>query len=265
MIRPLESLIAAGLRGQLVEQRAAFVSRELLRDRRVHRYRMRANGLWVHLQHATPDVDGLDQTFYQGLFDMPPAVAAVLTALDHAPRALDLGGNIGLFGVWMFARFPEGSLLAFEPDPRNARLLSRTIDANGLRERWSLIEAAVGTKAGEVRFAAGEFGASHIASSADSGALTVPLVDLFDYVAGVDLLKIDIEGAEWEILEDARFKDVRSSVIALDYHAQGCPEDDPHSAAERLMSELGFQVQAVPQEGAAGGMLWCWRDPTTEL
>jgi FkbM family methyltransferase len=264
MIRPLESLIATCLRGGLVEQRLPFVARELAGVRTVHAYRVRANGLCLYLQHATPDVDGLDQTFYQGMFNMPQPVATALSGLGHAPAALDLGGNIGLFGLWMFGHFPEGSVVAFEPDPRNARLLSRTIEANGLQERWSLVEAAVGTKAGEVRFAAGEYGSSHIASVADSGALTVPLVDLFDYTPGIDLLKIDIEGAEWEILQDDRFKDVEARAIALDYHAQGCPEEDPHRAAERLMTGLGFQTQAVPQEGASGGMLWCWRDATDD-
>jgi hypothetical protein len=30
------------------------------------------------------------------------------------------------------------------------------------------------------------------------------------------------------------------------------------------MTGLGFQTQAVPQEGASGGMLWCWRDATDD-
>jgi FkbM family methyltransferase len=260
MIRPLESLIATGLRGRLVDRTPTFVARELLHSHAIHTYRLRASGLRVTLQHGTPDVYGLDQTFYQGMFDLPPAAAAALDGLGHAPVGLDLGGNIGLFGLWMFARFPAGSLTAFEPDPRNARLLSTTIRANRLQERWRLIEAAVGTDSGEVRFAAGEFGTSHITSSPDdTGTLTVPLVDVFDHTSAVDLLKIDIEGAEWEILEDTRFGAVPASVIALDYHGQGCPEDDPHRAAERLMTGWGFQVQAVSQESASGGMLWCWR------
>jgi FkbM family methyltransferase len=259
MIRPLESLISTCLRGRLVDRPLGFVARELLGSHAVHAYRVRASGLCAYLQHGTPDIYGLDQTFYQGMFEMPPAAAAALARVGHAPVGLDLGGNIGLFGLWMFGRFPAGSLTAFEPDPRNARLLSMTIQANGLQERWRLIEAAVGTRTGEVGFAAGEFGTSHIAAPGDSATLTVPLLDIFDHTSGVDLLKIDIEGAEWEILKDARFKAVPASVIALDYHAQGCPEDDPHSAARELMSGWGYELQAVPQESASGGMLWCWR------
>jgi FkbM family methyltransferase len=260
MIRPLESLISTGLRGRLVDRPLGFVTRELLGSHAVHAYRVREARLYVNLQHGTPDVYGLDQTFYQGMFDMPAAAAAALDGLGRAPKALDLGGNIGLFGVWMFARFPAGSLTAFEPDPRNARLLEMTIQANGLQERWQLIEAAVGTNIGEVSFAAGEFGTSHIAAPEDSGTLRVPLLDLFDHTSAVDLLKIDIEGAEWEILQDARFGEVPAKVIALDYHAQGAPQDDPHRAAHELMSGWGYAIQAVPQESASGGMLWCWRD-----
>ncbi len=259
MIQPLESLISTCLRGRLLNRPLSFVMRELSGRRTVRSYRVRENGLRVHLQHATPDVYGLDQTFYQGLFEMPAPAAAVLARLEHAPRTLDLGGNIGLFGLWTFGHYPGASMTAFEPDPRNARLLSMTIQANGLGERWSLVEAAVGTSVGEVRFAAGEYGTSHIASTDDEGTLTVGLVDVFDYTAGVDLLKIDIEGAEWEILEDARFGGVQASVVALDYHAQGCPDDDPHRAAMQLMTGWGFEVQTVAQQHAAGGMLWAWR------
>lgn len=259
MIRPLESLISTCLRGRLVNPPLPFIARELSGRHDVRAYRVRDSDLWVNLQHGTPDIYGLDQTFHQHLFELPPPAAAALQNLGRPPRALDLGANIGLFGLWMFGRYPEGYLTAFEPDPRNARLLSMTIEANDLRERWRLIEAAVGTREGEVRFAAGEFGTSHIAAPTDTGALTVALTDLFDHTADVDLLKIDIEGAEWEILRDPRFGEIPAKVIALDYHDQGCPEDDPHRPARDLMSSWGFEVLPIPQEGASGGMLWAWR------
>jgi FkbM family methyltransferase len=261
VIRPLESLISTALRGRLLRESLPFIARELAGRRVVRGYRLRRTGQWLYLQHASPDVYGLDQTFYQGLFEMPPSARTALARIGRPPRALDLGGNIGLFGVWTFSRYPEATLTAFEPDPRNARLLSMTIEANQLEERWKLIMAAVGTHAGEARFAAGEFATSHIVADGNAETISVPLVDVFDYTSGVDLLKVDIEGAEWPILEDPRFAEIDAIVIALDYHVQGCPHDDPHGTVKGLMRRHGFEVLAIPQEGSPGGMVWCWRAP----
>ena len=51
-----------------------------------------------------------------------------------------------------------------------------------------------------------------------------PRVDVFPYLAAADLVKIDIEGSEWEILADARFAGIAARVLVLEYHPQGSSE-----------------------------------------
>jgi hypothetical protein len=84
--------------------------------------------------------------------------------------------------------------------------------------------------------------------------------DVLDQVAAADLVKIDIEGGEWEILLDPRFAESPPRALVLEYHAAGCPTDDPRAAALDALRGAGMQVQPLWHDAAAGvGMAWAWR------
>jgi hypothetical protein len=68
----------------------------------------------------------------------------------------------------------------------------------------------------------------------------VPVVDLLKTNHDVELLKMDIEGAEWDILTDPRLSELKARAIVLEWHSIGCPEPDPHKAAARLLVEAGY-------------------------
>jgi FkbM family methyltransferase len=145
-----------------------------------------------------------------------------------------------------------------EADPGNAAVHRSTIEANGLQERWELVEGFASTSPGIVRFAAGEHATSHAADREEEW-LEVSAVDVFPQLAGADLLKIDIEGAEWDLLADPRFRQTPPRVVVLEYHQQGCPEPDAAAAAERALRGAGFDVVHAgrkPQFGA--GLLWAF-------
>ena len=218
MIRPLELVISTGLRGRLLAQSIRFTARELAGSHAVCVYGVRESGVRLVLQHRTPDVLVLDEIFYQRLYEPPAEVASVLpTPL----RAIDAGGNVGMFGVWLLGRYPGSELTSFEPDPRNASLLGQAIAANRAESRWQLVESAVATAAGEVGFADSQFAMSHVVDR--PGAPTVPAVDFFEQAAATDLAKIDIEGSEWPILADARMSTLAVPALVLEYHPEGCP------------------------------------------
>jgi hypothetical protein len=70
-------------------------------------------------------------------------------------------------------------------------------------------------------------------------------------------VKIDIEGAEWELLADPRFAALEPNVLVLEYHQDGCPGTDPAQAAEQALRNAGLAVVhggSKPQFGA--GILW---------
>ena len=84
------------------------------------------------------------------------------------------------------------------------------------------------------------------------------MIDVFPELADADLLKMDIEGGEWPILDDQRL--ARTSIVALclEYHAHQCPTDNPCAAAVDLVRGAGFDVVRLrDQEGV--GFLWALR------
>lgn len=121
---------------------------------------------------------------------------------NDQPLILDCGANIG-FSVLNYKRqFPHARIIAFEPDPQFAPILRRNLECNGAAD-VQVVEAAVWVKNGETRWLCEGIDGSKIITEGQEapGTIIVQTVDLADYLsAEVDLLKIDIEGAEYEVV-----------------------------------------------------------------
>ncbi|HEX4466264.1 MAG TPA: FkbM family methyltransferase [Solirubrobacteraceae bacterium] len=234
---------------------------------------LRDSGLQIFLRHHTRDVHILNEIFGRtggrNSYEPPPPVAAALDA--RAPLGvLDLGGNIGLFGAYVLSRWPGSEVRSYEPDPRNLQVIDSVIAANALRSRWTVTEAAVSDRDGEMTFASGLFADSHLeygpvdgvgaAAGRAEDSIKVRTVDLFALDDDVDLLKMDIEGGEWPILADPRLTRLRAQALVLEWHAQGCPEADPRAAVKALLRRAGYERIEEIEVGAENGLLWAWRN-----
>lgn len=145
---------------------------------------------------------------------------------------VDLGANIGLYGALARTREPDASIVSFEPDPANLILLRACLQMNAALGEWQLVPACAAARDGAVRFSAlGDPGSRVTDEPAAPGVVQVEARDVFPFLEGVDLLKVDIEGSEWELLADERFG--VPSVVVLEYHPSGCPDGDPHVEARR--------------------------------
>ena len=182
--------------------------RELAGRETPERYRLRSSGRYVYIRHNTGDRVVLHELFYEGHYDLPETVAAYLDGLGRPPEIVDLGANIGLFGVQMFARFPIARITAFEPDHTNAEVHRRTMAENHSGGHWQVVEAAASNRDGQVYFRSGEFARSRIEPG--DGPEQVDAVNVFPHLERADFAKIDIEGGEWAILGDDRFGELRT-------------------------------------------------------
>jgi FkbM family methyltransferase len=250
----VEPLVALLLRAATVRGSARFVGRELARRRTAATYRLRAGDVRVVVRHATPDVITLGEVFDKPDYAPPDEVRALL---GDAPRILDLGANIGLFGAYALLQWPRATVTGFEPDPGNAAIHRATLGANGFGERWTLVEAAGATADGTLRFAAGDFATSHVA---ESGGIEVAARDVVPQVRAADLVKLDIEGGEWPILLDARLDAGGPKALVLEYHPEGAP-GPPRESVERRLAELGYATAPIWHRPDGYGMLWGWRRP----
>ena len=223
------------------------------------------SGLRCFVRHDGHDAWVVHEVFEKRAYALPPRVAGVLARPGQSPRVVDVGGHLGLFGLYILGCFPAARITSFEPDPENAALLERTVRANGLAHRWEIVRAAASTASARVGFVAGLGERSHLAEVGDAEATMVDAVDLFDWLDEVDLLKIDIEGGEWPILADVRFLGMEAPAIVVEYHPYRCPEPDPKLAATRRLVEAGYEVISAGEVSSSPdlGVLWALRAPAT--
>jgi FkbM family methyltransferase len=125
---------------------------------------------------------------------------------SDSPRILDCGANIGLASLWLKRQLPKARITAFEADPQICEVLRRNLRVNGCDD-VEVIEAAVWDDTAPLTFMAegtdsGAIG--DVAMDPTAPAITVPAVRLRDRLGDepIDLLKMDIEGAEEAVLAD---------------------------------------------------------------
>ncbi len=142
--------------------------------------------------------------------------------------------------------YPQARIVGFEPDPRVFPLLQENMDRNDLRD-VKVMRAAVAGKEGFLKFYSdGKYGSSlseQVVGVAQEDWLEceVPSVRLRDYLSEpVDFLKMNIEGAEWEVLADSeeQLSQVREMVIEY-HHLTGLPRT-LHKILE-LLNRQGFE------------------------
>jgi hypothetical protein len=123
-----------------------------------------------------------------------------------------------------------------------------------------VIAACASNYNGSVRFVAGEFAESHVAPDASTqDTIEVPCVDAFAVAGFADLVKIDIEGSEWEILADARLASLPAQALVMEWHDKRCPHEDPSAAARAALADAGFEVLCEHRPLASNGTIWALR------
>ena len=211
----------------------------------IHPYRLRGSGMRVWIRHPV-DSWTFGDIFVKRVYELPEEV---LGALPPDPVLLDLGANVGLFGVFALGRLPSARIVGYEPDPANSRVLELTLARELQEGRYRLVRTAVGTSDGIARFALGLGDHSH---QSDDG-VPVPIQDVLPMMQTADLVKLDIEGGEWPMLSDARLRERGPRAIVLEYHSDGCPGEDPGATAQALLSSAGYRI--VAGAAASGGGL----------
>lgn len=122
---------------------------------------------------------------------------------------VDLGANIGISALFFLTHAPHCHCWLYEPVPRNVQRLRRNL--KGFESRYTLTEAAVYTSGGTIQFRTedtGRYGQVSKAPrpAADATLVTVPCRHIDEVVreasrsGTIDLAKIDIEGAEQEVI-----------------------------------------------------------------
>ncbi len=137
------------------------------------------------------------------------------------PTIIDCGSNIGLSIYYFKRNNPAARIIAFEPDPILYKQSVDNIKALKIDDNVELINRAVWITDGEISFfAEGTLGGAIIEETQISKeVIKLPCVNLNNYLDGkIDFLKVDIEGAELQVLENCQEKLKNVAYMFVEYH-----------------------------------------------
>ncbi|MDC1037987.1 FkbM family methyltransferase [Candidatus Marinimicrobia bacterium] len=169
---------------------------------------------------------------------------------------IDVGANVGFFTFYALMKSPNVDIISIEADPKNYNVLKKNISTNNLDDQVQLLNNAVCSKKGEIIFHSSleNSGWSSLyktrgaveSESINICAITVSEILSTFKVNTVDILKIDIEGAEYDaLLNDSflEFYEVKKLFIEVDLN----PRDNRFSLEELIqyLEKYYFDIKII--------------------
>ncbi len=177
---------------------------------------------------------------------------------------VDVGANIGDFTVQAASLCPHGHVYAVEPLAGNVEMIALNSALNRI-SNVEIVQVALGASEGEVEIDVAGSHSSTYYRSREAVTQKVRLTTLASFIKEneidrVDLLKLDCEGAEWDILPCSDQILPRIRQICMELHLAG------GWTSEKLANWLrdrGYEVKHTP--AAWNGRLWAIRQHPGDL
>lgn len=175
----------------------------------------------VKARRGTTDLLVFDMIFVEREY-------AILDRLKDVRTIVDAGGNVGYSSAYLLSKFPESRTVAIEPDADNFRLMQKNLAP--WVSRATCFEGALWSHATKLSFslettvAGREWGRRTQEGEGEIDATDMPTLLRQVGMERVDILKMDIEGAERTVFSgDTSWLDnVRNLVI--EFHGDDCEE-----------------------------------------
>lgn len=176
-----------------------------------------------------------------------------------APYIVDCGANIGISSLYFKSLYPQATILAVEPSPKNMSFVKQNIEVNKL-SGITLLEAAASDNEGTISFwehAHKPGGSTTMKAVYESKVkesfkeYKVPAVKLSKHLPWkVDLLKMDVEGAEGSILKELSESGSLSKIdrIIMEYHDNAENTSNNLTDIIKLLKDAKFTIAFYTNE-----------------
>lgn len=166
-------------------------------------------------------------------------------------KVVDIGGGIGDYTIFAAYNHPNARVLAYEPFPESFRLLRDNLNLNHI-DGVEIFSQAVSGQKSTLQFGASSsdplsMQTAHGMPAPAGDALQVTAVSLASIVNGpaggrIDLLKLDCEGAEYDILLNSAPSALEKiDRIVMEYHDGITPFD--HDDLVKHLTNCGYKVE----------------------
>lgn len=185
---------------------------------------LRTNTFW-HVQNVLEIF--IDEVYY-------------FNSSNDAPFIIDCGANYGLSIIYLKKLFPKATVLAFEADKNIADVCKKNISMHGLAD-VQVINNAVWTKEEVLFFKSDGMQGGRLTSREELSNQGVKAIRLRKYLnRKVDFLKIDIEGAELEVIKDCSDNLSFVENLFVEYHSDS-QEGQRLSELLLILENAGFR------------------------
>ena len=162
------------------------------------------------------------------------------------PLIIDGGANIGLSLIYFKQLYPDSKVIAFEPDPNVFRILQENTEKFQLTDVTLLNKALWSSETILEFMAEGADGGRVVETDQSNYKHQVPAIRLREYLnQPVHFLKLDIEGAETEVLKDCQ--DLLGNVenLFVEYHSFVNQKQTLNILID-ILSDAGFRLHIHP-------------------
>jgi FkbM family methyltransferase len=220
-----------------------------------------SRGLWIRAR--LPE----EASYWEGKRERGTQQTIQATVREGAV-VYDVGAHIGVLTLGTARLVGEtGRVVAFDADPENVECLRASCTLNHFEDRirvvhsavWSYASPAVSFRCGGTRTSHGGVTANGYEPVRASGAtLTVPSTTLDAFVAAEgltpELIKIDVEGGEYEVLRggETLFTRARPRILVEVHHAAALEQISNWVKRYRYSTQWRIPAQGFPR------MLFAW-------
>jgi FkbM family methyltransferase len=184
---------------------------------------------------SIPDEVGVRHALMEVLLEDGYSLRKIRTPIC---TVLDIGANVGMFCLAARNAFPEAVIHAYEPNPNLRPFLEHQAESTGSVAFFEAVQLRSG--AVSLQFTSESVATTTTMDAAGEIPATSFRTALDRLADTVDFVKLDCEGAEWEILEDTEaWQRVRR--VAMEYHCFG---EHTHDTARDRLQSLGFRILA---------------------
>jgi FkbM family methyltransferase len=200
-------------------------------------------GREVSLRPETTDEQIFHEAFVKE-FHVPP--------LQFTPAAVhDLGCNIGLTVAHYEALWPDAQILGVDLDPGNCAV------ARVNCQRAEIVHAAVAATQGDLKYSGSEEWSFRLDPTGDRAVQARPLTDFIDLLGGhAGFVKMDIEGAEWEVLTSSGDWPERVDSLLVELHGT---EGRREAGADEMCGHLRERGFICRRHAAHWSAVWATR------
>ena len=199
------------------------------------------------------DVEALKEVL---VFEEYDFAADYLKAIK-APRIADIGHHIGTFSLWALSVNPMAEILGVEADALTFNVANENTQIGAKQSRkWRVVHRAAWKNDEKISCSTDGDTMGHKVSQAGTNSVQgIPLTQLMEELGGaIDLMKIDIEGAEEAFLAETPELLTNVNAVIIEIHPEHCSEPKVRA----ILEEHFDKIERMSRENSKP-LLWCMK------